>query len=227
MPASDVMYERSEQEAAHAQRIHVLNEGITEFGIQAENVFKEAAEALFGQEPEITASVRAARVMAGTQYADLHDQALALQYAQAGRPSREQRRIVELVVTANAFLRVAEHAGNIAELAQALSGSGELHLQRANCPDPLVLRRIVRQTYLLVRGAVIVCATRDTARARLLARDQETLRSLVVSLKAMVADIIRADPLHAFPFQQLVRVGAEMEYIGTRVVVICDAILER
>src|SRR5579862_5651246 len=156
MPASNVMNDSPDAEQSLAQTLRAFNDEVTEFGIRAETAFKEAAEALFGQELAITASVSAARANVGWQHNVLHETALALLVLEAGRSSRESRRIVELQQTALEFRRVIEHANTISELAQALGGSGELVLQRAECVDPLVLRRIVRQTYLLIRGAVIV-----------------------------------------------------------------------
>jgi hypothetical protein len=207
-----------------SQGIRSLNDAITELGIQAENAFKEAAEALFGQESAITASVWAVRATVVRQHGWAHETALAL-LAQAHGPGRPVRRIVELQQTAIEFRRIAEHAAAIAELAQALGGSGEFLLHQAGCTDPLVLRHIVRQTYLLVRGAVIVCATRDTARARQLAHEETSLHTLIASLKRMTELAIQANPLQAFPLQQLVLVGAEMQYIGARAAAVCGAIL--
>ncbi len=223
MSASNVMPDEPDDEAV-AQGMRALNDAVTELGIQAENAFKEAAEALFEQEPQITASVRAARVVAVQQHAALQEATRAL-LARFTLSGKIMRRVGELQQTAVEFRRITEHAAAIAELAQALDGSGELLLQRAECADTLILRRLVRQTYLLVRGAVIVCATRDTARARRLARDKESLRALVTSLKGMIEVAIQANPLQAFPMQQLVLVGAEMEYIGARAAAVCGAIL--
>jgi Na+/phosphate symporter len=224
MRASNAMHGEPDHQATLVQAIRALNDAITELGIQAENTFKEAAEALFGQEPAITASVRAARVTVARHHEAVHETALAL-LAQTNGPGRETRRLVELQQTAVEFRRIAERSAAIAELAQALNGSAEFILHRAGCVDPLILRRIVRQTYLLVRGAVIVCATRDTARARLLVKDMDSLRSSVTDLKSMIEQAIQANPLQAFPLQQLVLVGAEMEHIGARAAIVCGVIL--
>jgi phosphate uptake regulator len=224
MPVGGLMPDEMTEHEQLAQAVHALNDEITELGILAENAFKEAAEGLFGQEQVISESVRAAHAEAQNRYANFHTTALAL-LAQAPPQSDAMRRIVELQQTALEFRRIAQHAATMAEHAQALGSSVELPLMRADCPDPSVLRRIVRQAYLLVRGAVIICATRDTARARLLAREDTLLDLLSSSLREQVEVAIHAHPLQAFPLQRVVLIGAEMEAIGNRAASICNAIL--
>ncbi|HEX6123079.1 MAG TPA: hypothetical protein VFY89_07960, partial [Ktedonobacterales bacterium] len=98
-------------------------------------------------------------------------------------------------------------------------------LVRAGADDPAILRRIIRQTYLQVRGAVIVSATRDTARARLLAQEDSVLDELVRQLGQAIDRAIHTMPLQAYPLQQVVLVGMRMAAIGDRVVSSCEAIL--
>lgn len=227
MPPGIAMHEDVIEHEELTQGIRALNDATTELGIGAENAFKEAAEALFGQEPEILLSVRAARIAAREQGDAIHRAALGL-LARAPGSGAAMRRIVELQQTAVGFRRIAEHAAQIAEQAQALGGSSERLLRQAACADEVILRRIVRQTYLQIRGAVIICATRDTARARLLLREQATLVDLSTSLKRMIETAIRMNPhqaLQAFPLQQIVLVSAEMEAIGARAAGICAVIV--
>ncbi|MBF6590981.1 MAG: phosphate uptake regulator PhoU [Ktedonobacterales bacterium] len=217
---NDELAEREQVRASLAQ----LGDLATELGILAENAFKEAAEALFGQESALTESVRGGRQAAISMYVTIHEQALYL-LAHSQAPGESVRRVIELQQTAAEFQRIAGHAWQIAAYALDLRISAELALQRAGCADPAILRRIVRQTYLQVRGAVIVCATRDTARARLLAREDDTLDQLYATLRSMLHSAIAAAPLHAFPLHHIILVGAEMEAIGNRAVAICNAVL--
>jgi phosphate uptake regulator len=224
MPTGSVMQDEQSEHEGLLLRIRLLGDGCTELGILAENAFKEAAEALFGQEWALARSVRQARDEALRLRTTLHAQALAL-LAQAQGQGESMRRIVELEQAAADFCRIAEHAAQIADHAQSLGGSGEHLLSRAGVDDPAILRRIIRQTYLQVRGAVIVCATRDTARARLLAREDGTLDELARQRGSAIDRAIHTMPLQAYPLQQLVLVGMQMAAIGDRVVSSCQAIL--
>ncbi|HLZ23070.1 MAG TPA: PhoU domain-containing protein [Ktedonobacterales bacterium] len=201
-----------------------LTEETTELAILAEDAFKNAAAALYGQEQEAAFIAieheRTCAQMART----IHTRALTLlaRHLPAGE---EMRRILELQQFAAEFARIAEDATTIAEQALQLRGMAEMHLLRAAGDAPLLLLQLVRQAYFEVRGSIIATTARDMAIARRLVSEDGELDQLFLAFKRVVKATIRTDVTVSGPLQRLLVVGVRLEDIGNRVVAICHTLL--
>jgi phosphate transport system protein len=201
-----------------------LADEITELGLLAEDAFKNAAAALYGQD-QTAGSIALESEQACTQgFQMIHQKALML-LTQHRPTGDELRRIVELQQTASDFSRVATDARHIAEQAVALAGMAELFLHRAGDHMPALFLQIVRQAYVEIRGCVIATTTRDTALARRLISEDGELDRLFLEFKAAVAGAILAEPRLGASLNRLVLVAVDLEDIGNRVVSICRTLL--
>ncbi|MFI5274424.1 MAG: phosphate signaling complex PhoU family protein [Ktedonobacterales bacterium] len=201
-----------------------LGDETTELGIFAEEVFKNAAAALYEQ-PEA-----AARIALDTErvcqqvYHMIHQKGLAV-LAWYQPTVDDMRRVVELQHIAAELVRIGTDGRRIAEQAQSLHGSAEAVLRATNGPAALLLANLIRQTYRLVRGCVIVTTTRDTVMAKRLIAEDPELDRLYLSYKAALDEAIRANPRGASTLQRLLLAGVHMEDMGNRVVAICRGLL--
>lgn len=201
-----------------------LGDETTEIGIIAEDAFKNASAALYGEEPDAAWIAIENERVAAQRFQALHQKALAL----LGRhiPSGEtMRRVIELQQVAAEFARIAEDAKSIAEQALALGGTGEAQLLRAGGDAPILFVQIVRQAYVQVRGCVIATTTRDTALARRLLHEDDELDRLFLEYKSVLNAAILSNARAAATLGRLVLVGVHFEDIGNRVVAICRALL--
>jgi phosphate uptake regulator len=201
-----------------------LTEETTELAILAEDAFKNAAAALYGQEQEAAFIALEHERTCGQMARTIHTHALALlaRHLPAGD---DMRYILELQQFAGEFARVAEDARVIAEQALQLGGMGETYLLRAAGDAALLLLQLVRQAYIEVRGCIIATTTRDTVIARRLVSEDGELDQLFLAFKHVVEAAIRLDVTASGPLQRLLLVGVRLEDVGNRVVAICRTLL--
>ncbi|HLJ81061.1 MAG TPA: PhoU domain-containing protein [Ktedonobacterales bacterium] len=204
--------------------INSLAEETTELAILAEDAFKNAAAALYGQEQEAAFIAMEHQRTCAQMARTIHTRALALlaRHLPAGN---EMRRILELQQFAGEFARIAAGATTIAEQALQLGGMGETYLLRAEGDAALLLLQLVRQAYIEVRGCIIATMTHDTAIARRLATEDGELDQLFLAFKHTVETAIRTDMTASGPLQRLLLVGVRLEDVGNRVVAICRTLL--
>lgn len=218
-----VMFESVEQHIFEDE-LRDLADETTEIGIIAEDAFKNASAALYGQEPDAAWIAVENERVAAQQFRLVHQKALAIlgRYVQA---SSAMRRVLELQQFASEFVRIAADAKAIAEHALALGGTGEALLLRAGGDASMLFVQIVRQAYIEVRGSVIATTTRDTTLARRLIAEDGDLDRLFLEYKLVLNTAIRANPRSAATLDRLLLVGVHFEDIGNRVVAICQALL--
>lgn len=201
-----------------------LADETTEIGIVAEDAFKNACAALYGEEPDAAWIAIENERLASQQFRQVHQKALAVLARQAP-PGDTRRRILELQQYAAEFARIAEDAKAVAEQALALGGAGETLLLRAGGDAPMLFVQIVRQAYIQVRGCVIATTTRDTALARRLIAEDAELDRLFQRYKLVLNAAILSNSRTAATLGRLLLVGVHFEDIGNRVVAICRALL--
>jgi phosphate uptake regulator len=201
-----------------------LTEETTELAILAEDAFKNAAAALYGQEQEAAFIALEDEWTCGQMARTIHTHALALlaRHLPAGD---DMRYILELQQFAGEFARIAEDARVIAEQALQLGGMGEAYLLRAAGDAALLLLQLVRQAYIEVRGCIIATTTRDTVIARRLVSEDGELDQLFLAFKHVVEAAIRLEVMASGPLQRLLLVGVRLEDVGNRVVAVCRTLL--
>lgn len=206
------------------EELRALADETTEIGIIAEDAFKNASAALYGQEPDAAWIAIENERVAAQQFRLVHQKALALlgRHVPGGNTLR---RLLEFQQFASEFARIAVYAKEVAEQALTLGGSGEAHLLRAGGDAPILFAQIVRQAYIEVRGCVIATTTRDTALARRLITEDGDLDRLFLEYKLVLNTAIRANPRSAPALDRLLLVGVRFEDIGNRVVAICQTLL--
>lgn len=218
------MLELLEQETIIEAELLGLADETTEIGIVAEDAFKNASAALYGEEPDAAWIAIENERLATQQFLQVHQKALALLGRQA-QSGDTMRRIIELQQYAAEFARIADDAKAIAEQALALGGAGEAQLLLAGDEAPSLFIQIVRQAYIQVRGSVIATTTRDTALARRLIAEDGELDRLFREYKHALNTAILSNSRMAATLGRLLLVGVHFEDIGNRVVVICRALL--
>jgi len=209
-----------------------LADDTTELGVAAGDIFVMAASALFESSRAVGESALQGAQWARTTAAALRQQSLSIlrRFAPKGT---QLRRIVELQQCIGEFAAIAEHAGVIAQHGLALSGTTEDVLRRlpvspfdAPYDESIVtLREIIKQIYWEIRGCLIVCAARDTEKARRVISENEKLVILAQQMKAQLDRAISAHPREALPFHRLLLVVTRMAEIGDRMVAMCNATL--
>lgn len=218
------MIEFAERGERIEDEIASLTEETTELAILAEDAFKNAAAALYGQEQEAAFIALEHERTCAQMARAIHSRALVLLagYLSTGD---DMRHILELQQFAGEFARIAEDARIIAEQALQLGGMGEAYLLRATGDAALLLLQLVRQTYIEVRGCIIATMTHDTAIARRLVAEDGELDRLFLAFKYVVEAAIRTDMASSGPLQRLLLVGVRLEDVGNRVVAICRTLL--
>ncbi|HST87566.1 MAG TPA: hypothetical protein VLJ14_04240 [Ktedonobacterales bacterium] len=217
----DVMFDRAER---MDDEIGSLADETTELGVYAEDIFKNAAAALYERGTEAALfGLDTSRVCARLHTA-IHLKGLSIIAWHAPGPD-VTRRIVGLQQIAADFARIAADGGQIAEQALFFSGSAESDLLLAGGDTPLHLIELIRQTYVEVRGCVIATTTWNTAMARRLIVEDTELDRLFLSYKHALDTAIAANARGAARLQRLLLVGVHLEDIGNRVVSICRTLL--
>jgi phosphate uptake regulator len=201
-----------------------LAEETTELGLFAEDTFKNATAALYEQPTAAAHIVLDTERVSVRVYLSLNQKALAIVgwYRPLGD---DLRRVVELQQIAAELARIAEDSRHIAEHALALDGTSEMELSRAHPKAADLLLRMVRQTFVEVRGCIILTTTRDKTLARRLLREDSALDVLFAAFRRVLDEAVRANPRGAAPLQRLLLVGVYLEDIGNRVAAICRTIL--
>lgn len=205
------------------EEVRRLIEETTELGIAAEELFKDTASALFGQ-TLAPARLAIERVpQCARLRTEIHQRVLATM-SRHTLSTDQMRRMAETLQTVAEFARIAEHVRALAEYLITLHGTAETEVLRVSKVAHSLLVGIVRQTYVEVRGGVILSTTRDTALAKRLMAEDVALDGLYQEYKATLEAAVAANPWQAHPLNYLLLVGSEMEHIGNRIVAICKAI---
>jgi phosphate uptake regulator len=84
---------------------------------------------------------------------------------------------------------------------------------------------MLRQTYVEVRGSVVVTTVRGTSMARRLLAEDAELDRLFLSFKALLEATIGIYPRNVARLQRLLLVGVSLEDIGNHAVSICRTVL--
>lgn len=206
------------------EQVRILQEETTELGLTAQDIFQNAVSALFGQAVQAGLSAMEAQRQCAQAYSQIHQRALNVLMHFAPTPE-DMRRVVSLQNTALEFTRIAELARGIAEHAISLAGAADSELNAVSEDASDQLWCIVRQAYIEVRGAIIVCNTQNTVQARRLAAEDSELDRLYLTLKSLLERAIAAAPQAAYPLHQVLLIGSRLEEIGNRAAVICRAVL--
>lgn len=223
---ADAVNGGGERRTSVQDEIQQLHDDTTELGLTAEDIFKNAVSSLINHADQAGLSAVTTQRRCKPVYDSIHQRALGMMMQHEMAPS-EIRLAVELQQMALEFTRIAQASRVVAEHALSLSGRAETALSSLNSGANELLWQLVRQAYIEVRGAVIVCTTRDTARARRLVSEDTTLDHLWRSLRSTLEVAIAAMPGSASDLHELLLIGMQLEEIGNRVVSICQAVLFR
>lgn len=218
------MAQKVGREAQFEHELQRLADGAAELGIAVGEIFRNAAAALFepGREAGESA-LRDERQIRPMAPAFRQESLLAIRhYSPVGD---QLRRAVELQLIAGEFGAIAERAASIAQHALALSGGAERNLARVSYDAPEFMRQIIYQAYVEMRGCLIVCAARDTEKARRVILENAELRRYYQALKYQLDLAIQAEPREALPLHRLLLVATRLAEIGDRAVAICNAVL--
>ncbi len=204
--------------------IAVLSDETIELGLYAEEIFKNGSAALYPQAIDSAQfAIETGRVCAQI-YRSIHQAALAI--LASHMPAGDQlRRIIELQQIAAEFARIADDGRQIAEHALWLAGTAESELSLISSEGMNLLVQILRQTYVEVRGCVVVTTVHGTVMARRLIAEDAELDRLFLSFKGLLDATIGAYPRNVARLQRLLLVGVSLEDIGNRVVSICRTLL--
>jgi len=218
------MAQKVGREAQFEDELQRLADAAAELGVGVGEMFRNAAAALFepGREAGQTA-LRDERLIRQLVTTFRQESLIALRrYTPVGD---QLRRVVELQQFVGEFGAIGERAASIAQHALALGGSAEHRLTRVSPDAPAYLRQIIYQAYVEMRGCLIVCAARDTEKARRVIQENAELRRYYQALKRQVDDAIQLDPRDALPLHRLLLVATRLAEIGDRAVAICNALL--
>ncbi len=207
-----------------ADELGRLADDTTELGLSAEEVFKNAAAALYAEEPEAALGAVADAQVCATHHRELNARALTMLSRRP--PSADAvRQTVEVQRIASQFAQIARLAREIADHAFALRGTVEEELFALGDDVPMLLIRMLRQTYVEVRAGVVACTTRDTVIARRIVSEDGELGRLYLLYRTRLERAIVADPAAAARLTRILLVGARLHNIGTAVVGIARTIL--
>jgi phosphate uptake regulator len=218
-------YAESDNELAAADLVAGLLDEVTELGLKAEDVFKNASAALlFPQEAQSAHIAMEYEQNCAQLYRSLHQRSLDL-LRHSARSSATLRRIVEVQQIAAEFARIADDSRQIAEHALWLGGMADMLLIQAGGDAPLLLVQLVRQAYVEIRGSVIATATHDTVLAKRLLSEDGELDQLFLSFKANVERALIANQRGGADLNRLLLIAVILEDIGNRVASTCNTIL--
>ncbi|MGO8950227.1 MAG: PhoU domain-containing protein [Ktedonobacterales bacterium] len=204
--------------------IAVLSDEAIELGLYAEEIFKNASAALYPQAAEAAQFAIETERVCLQIYHSIHQSALTIlaRYMPAGD---QLRRIVELQQIAAEFSHIAEDGRQIAEHALWLAGTAEAELSLISNDGMSLLVAMLRQTYVEVRGCVVVATLRGAVMARRLVAEDAELDQLFLRFKDLLDATIGAYPRNVARLQRLLLIGVCLEDMGNRVVAICRALL--
>jgi phosphate uptake regulator len=212
------------QEESLDDDIAVLSDETIELGLYAEEIFKNASAALYpGAAEAAQFAIETERVCLQI-YHGIHQSALAI-LARHMPIGDKLRRIVELQQIAADFARIAEDGRQIAEHALWLAGTAESELSIFGSTGMQLLVSMLRQTYIEVRGCVVVTTVRSSVMARRLVAEDDQLDQHFLSFKGLLDAIISAYPRNVARLQRLLLVGVCLKDMGNHVVAICHTLL--
>jgi phosphate uptake regulator len=214
----------AESHGGFADELGRLADDTTELGLFAEDLFKNAAAALYTPEPEAAAGAIAAAESCARLHHEINARALSL-LTRNLTSSDAVRRVVEVQRFAAHFAQIATYAREIAEHALALRGAVDDELLSVSEDAPMLLLRMLRQTYVEVRAGVVACTTRDTVIARRVIVEDSELGRLYLVFKTRLERAITMDRTVAARFTRILLVGARLHNIGTAVVGIARTLL--
>jgi len=213
-----------QQEELLDDDIAVLSDETIELGLYAEEIFKNASAALYpGAAEAAQFAIETARVCLQV-YHSIHQSALAI-LARHMPGGDKLRRVVELQQIAAEFARIADDGRQIAEHALWLAGTAETELSLVGSDGMHLLVGMLRQTYIEVRGCVVVATVRGSAMARRLVSEDAQLDQYFLSFKGLLETTIGAYPRNVARLQRLLLIGVSLEDIGNHVVAICRTLL--
>jgi phosphate uptake regulator len=212
------------QEESLDDDIAVLSDETIELGLYAEEIFKNASAALYpGAAEAAHFAIETERVCLQI-YHSIHQSALAI-LARHMPVGDKLRRIVELQQIAAEFSRIADDGRQIAEHALWLAGTAESELSLFGSAGMHLLVSMLRQTYVEVRGCVVVATVHGSAMARRLVSEDAQLDQYFLSFKGLLETTIGAYPRNVARLQRLLLIGVSLEDIGNHVVAICRTLL--
>lgn len=200
--------------------IRKLSVDTTELGIGAEEAFKNAVAALY------TSGFQAVTVVDATIGAsDAHIRAAIRDILRHPALSGDDFRLIaEIQSIAGAFVRISEHAREIAGWALALHGAAEKELAwvAPNVDD--LLRLLVRQALMVIRGSVMLSSSRSDEMASRLLAVAGDLDRLYLDFRRADLAAISAYTEHALLLQHVLLVGSGLQEIGNSARAICTAV---
>jgi hypothetical protein len=198
-----------------------LAEETTELGIAVEDAYKNAASALY------STGIEAARLVeSGGDAPDAR--ILAKIVAVMRHPAlsgKHFRRIAELQHVASEFAHIGEHARAIAGHALALRGVVESELSELAADVYELLRVLVRQTYIVIRGSIVVSSSRDPHLAERVLAAAADLDGIYLDFLHAVQHAIARHDTHTLHLQHLLLAGRCMQEIADQSRGICRAVV--
>jgi len=198
-----------------------LAEETTELGIAVEDAYKNAASALY------STGIEAAHVVDSSKMSpDAPILAKIVIILRHPALSGEHfRRIAELQHVASGFAQIGEHARGIAGHALSLHGAVETELTPVASDVYELLRVLVRQTYIVIRGSIVVASSRDAEIAQRVLAASAELDRLYLDFRRAVQRAIAVEGSHILTLQHVLLAGARMQEIGNQSRAICRAVL--
>jgi phosphate uptake regulator len=218
------MLHHAGQERTFTEDAARLSEGVSGLCALVIELFKNAAAALFGPEPDPAcwAIESAARCAVGARQIN-HD-AIAM-LARWNPTGDDLLTVVRLHRAATEFARIGEYGRHVAEHALALGGSVEHELRQVygGAPDDLVT--LVRQVYVVLRGCLVLGATGDGSLARRLIAEQAELERIHRALKLSLDRGLAMRPERAQQLRRLESVIGELRQVGVCAAALCEGFL--
>lgn len=209
--------------------LHTLRTLVTDLGIAAETLFKEAMEALLAPTPTsvLPPPDQAARVLQ-VSYDRCHAAALALSAAGQGTTGRDDpvtnAPIAVLEVIATHFRAMGECALRLQTLAWSESSDGEPSrpgslAEALNVSDHwrVCLSRVAAS----VRGAILVCATSERDRAQAIRQQARAAEALTRTVAGALVQAIARSPERALESQRCIEVTTAWRTILEHVAALC------
>lgn len=196
-----------------------LGEETTELGIAAEDTFKNAVAALY------TSGLPAASVVEVATTSDVHiRRAIAELLNHPSLSAEHFRHIAQIQSIAAAFVRIGEHAREIAGHALALHGAAEAELARISPDVDDLLRQLVRQTYIVTRGSVVISSSHDGETANRVMDAAAELDRIYLEFRRAVLHAINLHAGRAVVLQHFLLAGARLQEIGHQARAVCKAV---
>lgn len=198
-----------------------LAEEVTELAILVQEIFKNAAAALFGPEGDAAHTAIQTANQGTRVHQAIHHKIISM-LARWAPTGDDLSHLVTLQRTASECAHILDHGRRIAEHALALGGITEQQLSLASDRAAAAMVSLVRQVYVLLRGCIILITTGDRTLAQRLVTEAEALDRLAAPLTSDLDHAIAAHPQRALPFHRLLFMLGELRAIGKEVTAICQ-----